>query len=570
MNSAFAKLSVGRKLFIGFGSILIVLVVISTLSYLNFSKQKKAIDWNNHTNEVLLRLDNLLGSMVDMETGQRGYALTGDERSLEPYRGGNDKYREHFEALKILTADNPKQQDLLDRMNVLHNEWQAIAEEAIAKRADVAAGTAPMEDVLRLEQEAKGKASFDAFRQAHADSVAIETSLLQVRAAESEQLQSMTSAMLVVGTLLAVAIGAAIASMIARMITRPIGELKEAAEQIAQGNLNIAIDIRSKDEIGMLAQSFTAMTDSMNEVLHNISNASEQVASGSRQVSEASQELSQGSTEQASSIQQLTASMERIASQTKRNAANAEQANMLALSASADAEQGNGRMKEMLSAMEQINESSGNISKIIKVIDEIAFQTNILALNAAVEAARAGQHGKGFAVVAEEVRNLAARSANAAKETTVLIEGSIKKVEAGTRIANETAQALEKIVGGVGKAADLVGSIASASNEQAAGIQQANQGIARVSEVIQANSATSEECAAASEELSGQSEQLKEMIGKFRLKRSGASFVAGYDSFAGGQAASRRAAFAPAYAEVAAASAGKPKIRLDDEDFGKY
>ncbi|WP_309121685.1 methyl-accepting chemotaxis protein [Paenibacillus sp.] len=374
----------------------------------------------------------------------------------------------------------------------------------------------------------------------------------------------------VLGVIVAMLLGVAIS----RMISRPIQTLVDASRKVADGDMNVDIDIRTKDEIGILAQAFGAMTDSMNEVLHNIANASEQVASGSRQVSEASQELSQGSTEQASSIQQLTASMEQIASQTKQNAANAEQANMLAMSASADADQGNSQMKEMLAAMEQINESSGNISKIIKVIDEIAFQTNILALNAAVEAARAGQHGKGFAVVAEEVRNLAARSANAAKETTVLIEGSIKKVEAGTRIANDTAAALEKIVGGVGKAADLVGSIANASNEQAAGILQANQGIAQVSEVIQANSATSEECAAASEELSGQSEQLKEMVGKFRLKRNTSSMgFGGYEAYAGLD--SNRARLAPAFAraEVAAASApatGKPRIRLDDDDFGKY
>jgi methyl-accepting chemotaxis protein len=212
--------------------------------------------------------------------------------------------------------------------------------------------------------------------------------------------------------------------------------------------------------------------------------------------------------------------MEEISAQTRQNAQNAGQANGLALSAKSDAEAGNGQMKDMLKAMDEINEESANIYKIIKVIDDIAFQTNILALNAAVEAARAGQHGKGFAVVAEEVRNLAARSANAAKETTALIEGTIKKVEGGTKIANETAGALDKIVNGVTKAAELVGEIAAASTEQAAGITQVNQGIEQVSQVVQTNSATSEESAAASEELSSQAEVLKEMVGKFKLKKA--------------------------------------------------
>ena len=228
--------------------------------------------------------------------------------------------------------------------------------------------------------------------------------------------------------------------------------------------------------------------------------------------------LSQGATEQASSIEELTASIEQVSTQTKINAENASKANGMAEQAKNYAVTGNEQMKEMLKAMDEINESSNNINKIIKVIDDIAFQTNILALNAAVEAARAGQYGKGFAVVAEEVRTLAGRSANAAKETTALIEDSIKKSEEGTRIARETAEALEKIVDSVESVSKLVSDINNASNEQAVAISQINQGVMQVSQVVQENSATSEESAAASEELSGQADLLYELISRFRLR----------------------------------------------------
>ncbi len=323
--------------------------------------------------------------------------------------------------------------------------------------------------------------------------------------------------------ILAVIAAVLLGIFMSRKISIPVNRLVIAAEKIADGDLNVDIKENSKDEIGLLAEAFKKMSDNLNSVISNISSAAEQVSSGSRQVSDSSVALSQGATEQASSIEELTASLEEISAQTRLNAENATQASSLAGNVKTIALKGNKHMKEMLNAMDEINDSSSSISKIIKVIDEIAFQTNILALNAAVEAARAGQHGKGFAVVAEEVRNLAARSANAAKETTDMIEGSIRKVEDGTKIANETAEALGLIVEGVAKAADLVGNIAEASNEQASGIEQINQGIMQVSQVIQANSATSEESAAASEELSSQAEVLREQVERFTLKKTSRS-----------------------------------------------
>ncbi|GAA0178398.1 hypothetical protein SH2C18_14640 [Clostridium sediminicola] len=317
---------------------------------------------------------------------------------------------------------------------------------------------------------------------------------------------------------ISILITATILTFYLRKSLKPIKYIEEAAISIADGNLNVNLNLKSEDEIGKISRAFMIMADNINNVISNINSASEQVAAGADQVSDSSTIISQGVTEQASSVEQLTASIDEISSQTKQNAQNANEAKEIATKAKDFATEGNQQMNEMLTAMAEINDSSNNIFKIIKVIDEIAFQTNILALNAAIEAARAGQHGKGFAVVAEEVRSLAARSANAAKETTTMIEESIKNVEVGNRIANKTAGALDKIVDGISYAATLVGDIAVASNEQAIGVAQVSEGITQIAAVVQTTSAISEETAAASEELSSQAEILKNQVGVFKLK----------------------------------------------------
>ena len=287
------------------------------------------------------------------------------------------------------------------------------------------------------------------------------------------------------------------------------------AEEVANGNLTLTVNPKSSEDL--LGNSLKKLVEDNLHALSNISESGTQVTISSSQVASASQALAQGSTQQASAIQQITASIDEIAEKTKENAEQANSAASLVEQAIQDVKHGNVQMQDMMSAMQDINHSSESISKIIKTIDDIAFQTNILALNAAVEAARAGEAGKGFAVVAEEVRSLAAKSAAAAAETAELIEDSITKVSAGSKIAEETAKALETITNVVQESEGIISGIADSSNYQATAVAQIEQAISQVSQVVQTNSATSEECAAASEELSNQANKMRDMLSIYNL-----------------------------------------------------
>ncbi len=258
-------------------------------------------------------------------------------------------------------------------------------------------------------------------------------------------------------------------------------------------------------------------------IIDALTAGSEQVAAASGQVSAASQSLAEGATEQAAGLEETSSSLEEMSSMTKQNADNAQQANTLASEARKAADTGTESMGRMNQAIREIQKSSDETSKIIKVIDEIAFQTNLLALNAAVEAARAGEAGKGFAVVAEEVRNLAMRSAEAAKNTSNMIEESVKNAKNGVDIATEVGKVLEEIVQGVGKTTDLISEIAAASQEQAQGIDQVNTAVAQMDKVTQQNAANAEESASASEELSSQAESMNDIVGELIALVGGAA-----------------------------------------------
>ena len=347
--------------------------------------------------------------------------------------------------------------------------------------------------------------------------------------------------------------------LVKKLIVKPMGMTMHMIQEMEKGHLNTRLPMSQIDEIGQMGRTMDAFSESLQHevvgslqrmadgdltfevtpkdgydevrntlrktgedlhaIMEQIDMATDQIAAGANQVTDASQSLSQGATEQATSLEEISSSMIEMASQTSTNAENANQANQLTTDAKKGVEKGKQQMQGMVAAMSEINDASQNISRIIKVIDEIAFQTNLLALNAAVEAARAGKHGKGFAVVAEEVRNLAGRSAKAARETAELIEGSVEKAANGSEIANQSAKALDEIAEGIFQASSLINEIAIASNEQAEGIAQVNKGLNQIDQVTQQNTAQAEESAAAAQELSAQAAQLQLMLGRFTLKK---------------------------------------------------
>ena len=410
---------------------------------------------------------------------------------------------------------------------------------------------------------------------------------------------------MIVGTIIALAFGLSLA----RSITRPLSHITEVSHRLAQDNARMAevaeaiaggdlsvkaemgdvssdidtADINRADEVGVLAKAFRQMiahqtslgraikqmSESLSSLIGRVNDAASQVSSGASQVSDASQSLSQGATEQAASLEEITSSMTEIGSQTKVNAENAAQANKLAASARTAADRGSAQVQEMMTAMNDIQQSSKEIVKIVKVIDDIAFQTNLLALNAAVEAARAGKHGKGFAVVAEEVRNLAARSAKAAKETAEGIASSMDKVDNGTKVAQNTVEALSQIAAEVSKVNDLVGEIAAASNEQAQGVSQVSLGLGQIDNVTQQNTANAEE-------LSSQAAELRNLLCHFKLK-AGEGVCRDTTVIPASTSAQER----PGRTNGIGRGWGRPSgtqtpfraediIALDDSEFGKY
>ncbi len=503
----------------------------------------------------------LSATISDIRLNELGY-LTADsdnkeEASLQSLQDGIKT----MDALLAAYGDmiDEEERNFYDNANNLWTQYQTAEEEmmAFAKQG--------RSESARAILDGECAALFNSLNSAFDDIIDYNTKGSDDAAEESASLYrtaTLTMAAVVIAIIL---VGVFFSFVIIRLIKTPISEIQNAAIKMAEGDLDVKISYTSKDELGVLAVqvgrlihklqliiedenqflakmaegdftvdstceeaytggfypllvSFRGIAGKLNDTMLQISQSSAQVAGGAGQVSNGAQALAQGATEQASSVQELAATVDEISNKVNQNADSARQASKAADSVSVKMNVSKEKMQQMTHAMGDISSCSSEISKIMKIIEDIAFQTNILALNAAVEAARAGAAGKGFAVVADEVRNLANKSTEASENIAALIENSLQAIENGTQIADDTAQSLIQAVNDVNEMAGIIEQISEASSDQADSIAQLTVGIDQISNVVQTNSATAEESAAASEELSGQSQLMKSLVGRFQLK----------------------------------------------------
>jgi len=552
-----ANLPIARKLYGAFAAVVAVVVVLGAIFYSFFSSVTDANGWNVHTYQVIDETRGLTESLVNMETGLRGFAIVGDDSMLDPYRQGIDAFRQHLTKVRALTSDNAQQQERLRRLETQEAAWAStFAENLLTQRKSVGSGGLTMDSFISSFKDHTGKADMDAMRATIAEIAGNEASLLSVRSAEVTSLQTKTQVALVAGTLIAAMLGMLLATWITHLVVPPLREALGLAEAIAEGDLTRTITSRTTDEIGALLRALSDMQGKLVSVVSGIKSSTDSINVAAREVTVGNADLSSRTEQQAASLEETASSMEELTSTVRQNADNARQASTLAGNASEVANKGNDVVSRVVVTMSDINESSGKIAEITGIIEGIAFQTNILALNAAVEAARAGEQGRGFAVVASEVRSLAQRSSAAAKEIKDLIGASVDKIRGGTAEVEEAGKTMSEVTRAISRVKDIMGEIAAASEEQSRGIEQVGQAVIQMDQVTQQNAALVEEAAAAAQSLEDQGRQLGSIVATFRLVAgsSTTAFVASQARSAVSSlrkaAVQRKSALAPTIADV--------------------
>ncbi|WP_373987922.1 methyl-accepting chemotaxis protein [Duganella sp. BuS-21] len=535
---------IGARLRIGFGIILLILVAIVLLTnYLNYSNKGKLTTGLETATSKNLQAGAMKSAMLETGIAMRNIGLQSDvslmqkeEQKVKDQRARYDK------ALNALKAQglNDAEKKVLGELAALETDTDAAFKEAIGQ-------------ILAFNSEGGAKVISGRIDPLNSRTLVLINKLVDMQQAAAKEVldgsvssdRSLMVMLFVLGGV-AVALGVVCAAVITRSITGPLSGAVSVAQKVAAGELTSTVYVEGKDETSELLQALKDMNESLAKTVGDVRTGTELISTASQEIASGNADLSARTESQASSLEQTASSMEELTSTVKQNADNARQANQLAVSASSVAQKGGTVVSQVVQTMGSITESSRKIADIISVIDGIAFQTNILALNAAVEAARAGEQGRGFAVVASEVRNLAQRSAGAAKEIKELISDSVEKVDAGSKLVDEAGQTMDLIVTSIRQVADIMGEITAATQEQSNGIEEVNQAITQMDEMTQQNAALVEQAAAAAESMQEQAELLSQAVSIFKLSHDEGV---------------RRGAPAPArHRAVAPAPAAKPAI----------
>ncbi|KOQ18677.1 methyl-accepting chemotaxis protein [Achromobacter xylosoxidans] len=520
IGNLFGNLSIGTRLTLGFGTVLALLLALTGLSQYELTHIGGI---NRAITEQTWAKANAI-NIIDVTTRANARAnleliVNTDPRTVETLFARIDTNRKTIDqALETLrplfrTEDERQKLRLLEDVRGRYvKSFQGVG--ALLKRGERdAARQRLLEETLPL---------LDGLQDRVIEISRIQSAEMVDAGADSQRVIDNAGMLNLILSAMAVVLGGLFAWRVSKSITAPLAQAVSVAETVARGDLGQPIHAVTRDETGRLLRALHDMQDKLAGAVRTIRAGSETISSAAGQIAAGNTDLSSRTEEQAASLEETAASMEELASTVKQNADNARQANQLAASASEVAQRGGAVVSAVVSTMGDISASSRKISEIVSVIDGIAFQTNILALNAAVEAARAGEQGKGFAVVAGEVRSLAQRSAQAAREVKTLIEASVSKVAEGAGQAENAGTTMQEVVASVKRVTDIMGEIAAASQEQASGIEQVNRAVSQMDEVTQQNAALVEEAAAAAGSMQDQAHALVRAVGVFRLSEDAA------------------------------------------------